>query len=252
MLQEGTVKTTITKNIATITFFHPQKNSLPGILLQKFADEITHVSANKDVRVIILRSESENVFCAGASFAELQAIHSPETGKKFFMGFANLILAMKKSPKIILTRVQGKAVGGGVGIIAASDYAIAHQSASIKLSELALGLGPFVIGPAVERKVGAAAFSALALDADWRDALWAKQHNLYTNVFENIVDVDKEIEKFSQKLSTNNPEALAELKKVFWEGTENWNTVLEKRAEMSGKLAMSEFTRNAIAAFKNG
>ena len=199
----------------------------------------------------MLKSEGEKTFCAGASFDELIEIDNFEDGKKFFLGFANLVNAMRKCKKIIVGRIQGKAVGGGVGLVAATDYAIASKNASLRLSELALGLGPFVVGPPIERKIGEEAFSNMSLDCEWRSAEWGKQHGFYTEVYDTIKELDEHINKFVKTLSERSPEALAELKKVFWEGTEHWDKLLEKRAENSGRLVLSDYTKNFINNFKN-
>ena len=249
MIESGKVSVAVENGIGTITFFHPKSNSLPGSLLAEMARTVTSCGENDDIRVIVLKSEGNRAFCAGASFAELTAVKDPEGGKEFFMGFARLILAMKKCPKFIIARLQGKAVGGGVGVTAAADYAFAHTSSSAKLSELALGLGPFVVGPAVERKVGAGPFAAFTVDTDWRDAAWCERHGLYAGVFETHEALDEATNKLATKLAGFNPEAMAELKKVFWEGTEHWDTLLEERAVQSGRLVLSDFTSKAIAAF---
>ena len=242
-----------TKNgIGTIEFFHPQSNSLPGNILAELSATITKAGIDDNIKVIVLKSAGERAFCAGASFDELVAIDSPENGKKFFSGFANVINAARKCPKFIIGRVQGKAVGGGVGMASATDYCFATKFAAVKLSELAIGIGPFVVGPAVEHKVGTSAFSALTINATkWFDASWAREKSLYTEVFETAKEMDTEIEKLASTLSESNPEAMEELKKVMWEGTEHWDTLLMKRAESSGKLVLSDFTKNAIDKFKS-
>lgn len=249
---QGFVNYDISENgIGTINFGHPMSNSLPGKILRKLAETITELGKNDAVKVIILKSEGEKAFCAGASFDELISINDFETGKAFFSGFALVINACRTCPKFIIGRVQGKAVGGGVGVASAVDYCLATKHAEIKLSELAVGIGPFVVGPAVERKIGLSAMSELAINAtEWRSADWAKKKGLYTDVFENEVDMDKEITRLAQQLAKSNPEAMQSLKKVFWQGTDHWNELLIERAEISGKLVLSEFTRNAINAFK--
>jgi methylglutaconyl-CoA hydratase len=249
---QGFVNFDITENgIGTITFGHPMSNSLPGKILRKLAETITDLGKNDKVKVIILKSEGDKAFCAGASFDELISISEFESGKVFFSGFAHVINACRTCPKFIIGRVQGKAVGGGVGVASAVDYCLATKYADIKLSELAVGIGPFVVGPAVERKIGLSAMSELAINAtEWRSAEWAKRKGLYTDVFENEEDMDKEITRLSQQLAKSNPEAMMLLKKVFWQGTDHWNELLIERAEISGKLVLSEFTRNAINAFK--
>ncbi|MBM3430477.1 MAG: enoyl-CoA hydratase/isomerase family protein [Bacteroidetes bacterium] len=249
---QGFVNFDISENgIGTITFGHPMSNSLPGKILRKLAETITELGKNDAVKVIILKSDGEKAFCAGASFDELISINDFETGKAFFSGFAHVINACRTCPKFIVGRLQGKAVGGGVGVASAVDYCLATKHAEIKLSELAVGIGPFVVGPAVERKIGLSAMSELAINAtEWRSADWAKRKGLYTNVFDNEADLDKEIERLSQQLAKSNPEAMHLLKKVFWQGTDHWNELLIERAEISGKLVLSEFTRNAINAFK--
>lgn len=249
---QGFVNFDISDNgIGTITFGHPLSNSLPGKILRKLAETITELGKNDKVKVIILKSEGEKAFCAGASFDELISINDFETGKAFFSGFALVINACRTCPKFIVGRVQGKAVGGGVGVASAVDYCLATKHAEIKLSELAVGIGPFVVGPAVERKIGLSAMSELAINAtEWRSAEWAKRKGLYTDVFENEEEMDKEITRLSQQLAKSNPEAMNSLKKVFWQGTDHWNELLIERAEISGKLVLSEFTRNAINAFK--
>lgn len=246
------VKITTINGIGTIEFYHPQSNSLPGHILAKLATTITDAGNDKNIKVIILKSAGERAFCAGASFDELIAIDNPEQGKKFFLGFANVINAARKCPKFILGRVQGKAVGGGVGMAAATDYCFATKYSSSKLSELAIGIGPFVVGPAVERKIGTSAFSAMTINATkWFDANWSREKGLYTDVFDSVEELDDEIDKLASTLSKSNPEAMEKLKKIMWNGTEDWDRLLDKRAESSGILVISDFTRNAIAKFKS-
>lgn len=248
---EGTIKSEINNGIGTITFFHPQSNSMPGVQLRNLAAEIEKFGKDNSVKVIVLQSEGEKAFCAGASFDELISIKDIDTGLKFFSGFAQVINAMRKAPKFIIARVQGKAVGGGVGIASSADYTFAVNDASIKLSELAVGIGPFVVGPAVERKVGTSAFCQLTINAtEWQTAQWAKEKGLYAEVFATSVEMDQGIQTLATKLANSNPEAMAMLKKVMWEGTENWDTLLIERAGMSGTLVLSEFTINAINKFK--
>ncbi len=249
MIETGTVTAEVSEGIATVTFAHPKSNSLPGALLRGIAAVIEELGENPEVLVIVLRSQSEKVFCGGASFDELLRLSDEANGKHFFMGFATLILAMKKCPKFIIARVQGKAIGGGVGVASAADYALAHGSAAVKLSELALGLGPFVVGPAVERKLGTSAFSILSIDNQWRDALWARERGLYADVFETHEALDEAVHALAVQLTQTNPRAMRELKAAFWEGTEHWDELLERRAEHSGRLALSEYTAAAIAAF---
>ncbi len=248
----GSVVSSIGQGIATITFGHPQSNSLPGIILNKLAEEITSIGENSEVRVIVLKSLGEKTFCAGASFDELVAIKDYESGLEFFSGFAKVINACRTAKQLIIGRVQGKAVGGGVGIAAAVDYCFATNQADIKLSELAVGIGPFVVGPAVARKIGVSAMSELAINATaWRSAEWAKNKGLYTEVFERIEQMDEAVDGLAQRLSESNPEAMNELKHIFWQGTANWDQLLIERAGISGRLVLSEFTRNAIHAFKS-
>lgn len=241
----------IENGLATIQFYHPAHNSLPGHMLAKLAHTIDELGQDERAKIILLTSEGEKTFCAGASFDELSSIQDFETGKKFFSGFANVILAIRNCPKIILCRIHGKAIGGGVGLAAAADYAFATKYASIRLSELAVGIGPFVIGPAVERKMGTSAFQKMALTPDeWQTAEWAKQKGLYNEVFESTQQLDEYILYFSNKLSSYNPQALYKLKTVFWEGTENWDQLLFERAAISGELVLSDYCKKAIEEFK--
>jgi methylglutaconyl-CoA hydratase len=250
-MSKGSLYTHIQNNIATVAFYHEASNSLPAELLARLANAFHELSNNNEVSVIILKSETDNTFCAGASFDELIAISTLEEGKKFFLGFANVINAMRTCSKIIIGRIQGKAVGGGVGLAAACDYCFATEKASIKLSELTIGIGPFVIQPVVERKIGLAAFSELTIDATtWQTAYWAKEKGLFARVFESIKELDTEVDNLAFKLSSYNPEALLALKKMLWEGTENWDNLLAERAEISGKLVLSEFSKKALLKFK--
>jgi methylglutaconyl-CoA hydratase len=252
-IDQGSVEFRIDeRGIAYVEFSHPLSNSLPGKVLRKLADTITELGENSGVKVIVLRSAGDKAFCAGASFDELISINDLETGKIFFSGFANVINACRKAPKFIIGRVQGKAVGGGVGLASAVDYCLATKFADVKLSELAVGIGPFVVGPAVERKIGVSAMSELAINAtEWRSAEWAKRKGLFTDVFDTAEEMDKEIERLAVQLSKSNPEAMSMLKTIFWQGTEHWDQLLAERAGMSGKLVLSDFTVNAIGAFKN-
>ena len=253
MSADGFVKTEINEGIATITFFHPRSNSLPAIILRGMADAVDEAGKNEVVKVIVLRSEGEKSFCAGASFDELVAVSSFDEGRNFFSGFALVINAIRKVPKFVIARVQGKAVGGGVGIACAADYTLAHDSADVKLSELAVGIGPFVVGPAVERKIGTAAFASLAINAtEWRDAAWAKKNGMYADTYDSLQGLDDAVGKLSRTLAGSSPEAMSRLKEVLWEGTSHWESLLMDRAEISGTLVLSQFTRDAIAKFKAG
>ena len=247
---QGSLFTNIQQKVATIEFGHPASNSFPSELLARLTNELNSLSKNNEVAVIILKSEGEKTFCAGASFDELIAIKNLEEGKQFFSGFANVINAMRTCGKIIIGRVQGKAVGGGLGLAAACDYVLATEFASIKLSELTIGIGPFVIAPAIERKMGIAALSELTLDAtSWKNAYWAKEKGLYAQVFETIKELDFEVNLLASKLASYNPEALASMKKILWENTQHWDDLLIQRASITGELVMSEFTKNALANF---
>lgn len=245
--KNGTLLTTIENKIATVQFGHPASNSFPRVLLDRLTNELTFLSDNPEISVIVLKSEGTGAFCAGASFDELLAVSTLEEGTRFFSGFANLINAMRTCKKIIVGRIHGKAVGGGVGIAAACDYALATSESAIKLSELAIGIGPFVIEPAVSRKIGKIAMSEMTLDAhEWKSAAWANQKGLFSKIVETQEALDKEVISFSKKLSLYNPEALFEMKKIFWEGTAHWEKLLKERAAISGKLVLSDFTKNAL------
>jgi methylglutaconyl-CoA hydratase len=248
-LDAGHVTLDVADHVGTITFGHPKGNSLPGLLLRKLAATIDEAGKRDDVHVIVLQSSGTGPFCAGASFDELQAIHTPEEGQFFFSGFASVILAMKACPRFIVTRVQGKAAGGAVGLIAASDYCIGHVGASVRLSELMIGIGPFVVGPPIEHKIGRAHCTALSVDHDWRDAAWALRVGLYARTAATIEELDDSVRTLARRLAKSHPAAMAKLKQVFWEGTENYPELLAARAGMSGTLVLSDFTRNAIAAF---
>jgi methylglutaconyl-CoA hydratase len=246
-LDAGTVDATISGGVARIRFGHPKSNSLPGALLKRLAETVTMFGAAPDTRVLVLRSEGTGAFCAGASFDEFKAVETPEAGKQFFSGFAQVILAMIRCPCFVVTRVHGKTAGGGIGLVAASDYALATTEAAIRLSELAVGIGPFVVGPVIEKKIGLAAFSALTVDADWRSSEWAHGVGLYSEVLETTPALDFRVEEFAKKLAGYNPEAVRKLKQLFWTGTEDWDALLQARAEISGTMVLSEFTRNALA-----
>ena len=247
----GSISISIETSIATIEFGHPASNSFPSSLLHELTQTIETVGHNPEVVVVVLKSQGTAAFCAGASFDELVAVTNETEGKAFFSGFAHLINAMRNCPKIIVGRVQGKAVGGGVGIAAACDYVLASQEANIKLSELAIGIGPFVIEPAVSRKIGQTALVELSLAAgEWKSAAWAKEKGLYANTFESIEKLDEAMSQLTRQLISYNPEALVEMKKVLWEGTSHWDTLLLERAAITGKLVLSEATKIALAAFK--
>lgn len=246
-IKEGYVKTETHNGITTIEFFHPKGNSLPIKILEELAKEIHFAGTHDDNKVIILKSEGGSTFCAGASFDELIEIKTAEEGTRFFSGFANVINAIRKCPKFIIGRIQGKCVGGALGLVAAVDYAIALDKADIRLSELAIGIGPFVIGPVVERKIGIAAFSALAIDASKsRTSDWAKRKGLFAELHDNIESLDESIDRLASTLSHSNPKAMLEMKKMFWKGTDHWDELLKERAAISGRLVLSDFTKNAL------
>lgn len=250
-MSKPNIKQVLNNGIATISFYHPEHNSLPSDLLNQLTQTIELAGINEDVKVIIIKSDGEKTFCAGASFQELCTINDEETGKLFFAGFANVINAIRKCPKIVIGSVQGKAVGGGVGIAAATDYCLATQFASIKLSELTIGIGPFVIAPALERKIGLSAFSQLSLDANtFYSANWAHEKGLFSSIHENIDELNDAVLSMALNLSNYNPEALTSLKQILWKNTENWDNLLIERAAISGKLVLSPFTKQALKRFQ--
>lgn len=250
---EGYVNTHIADGIATISFFHPASNSLPGHLLAALATAIEEAGRAAGARVVVLRSDGDRAFCAGASFDELVAIQNAEEGFAFFSGFARVINAARTCPKFIIARVQGKAVGGGVGMASMADYCFATAHAAVKLSELAVGIGPFVVGPAVERKIGLSAMSQLAIQAtQFFSAQWAADKGLYNELFDSAETMDEAIAALARRLAASNPEAMAMMKRAFWQGTEHWGELLFERARTSGTLVLSDFTRNAISQFKDG
>ena len=249
----GGVEVTIdSRGLATVEFYHPLSNSLPGKVLSQLSNTITTLGENDQVKILVLKSSGERAFCAGASFDELISIEDIDTGKVFFSGFANVINAMRKCPKLILGRIQGKAVGGGVGLASSVDYCFATKHAAVKLSELAVGIGPFVVGPAVARKLGLAGMSDLAINAtEWRSAEWAATHGLYNDIFESAQEMDDALEALASKLLTSSTEAMKGLKRVFWEGTEHWDELLAERAAVSGELILSQEAKTAINKFKS-
>src|ERR1043165_8188807 len=245
--KQGYVKSETHKGITIIEFFHPQSNSLPAKILHDLSVAIQHSGQDPDTIVVVLRSAGEKAFCAGASFDELTAIKNEKEGLAFFSGFANVINAMRLCPKFIVGRIHSKCVGGGVGLAASVDYAIATEAAEVRLSELAIGIGPFVVGPAIERKIGISAFSQLAIDAaHWRNADWARRKGLFAEIHSTVEEMDEAIHRITHTLSHSNPEAMAEMKKIFWKGTEHWDHLLTDRAKISGRLVLSDFTRSAI------
>ncbi|NHN26546.1 enoyl-CoA hydratase/isomerase family protein [Flavobacterium jejuense] len=248
---QATITTNIQDNIATISFFHPAGNSFPSSQLEQLTQELNSAGKSDVISVIILKSEGTGAFCAGASFDELLAVTNLEEGSKFFSGFANIINAMRKCPKLIIGRAHGKAVGGGVGLLAACDYVFAHNNAAVKLSELAIGIGPFVIEPAVSKKIGKTAMAEMTLEPTaWKNANWALEKGLFSKVFSSVEDLDGNLASFAEQLASYNPDALVAMKKVLWEGTENWDSLLFERAAISGRLVLSDFTKNALLQFK--
>lgn len=248
----GGVAADVTEGVGRITFSHPKGNSLPGALLHRLAHEIVEIGSRADVRVVVLSSDGTGPFCAGASFDELRAITDDVEGREFFMGFARVVIALIRCPRLVVARVHGKVVGGGVGLVAASDYAIAAPTASLRLSELAVGIGPFVVGPVIERKIGRGAFQSLAVDSDWRDAAWGERHGLFARVVDDAASLDAAVDEAARRLARSNPVASARLKEVFWEGTGDWDELLKRRAALSGHLVLSDYTRQALAAFETG
>ena len=250
-IKEGYVKSEFHNGVTTIEFFHPQSNALPARILEELAHTIHGAGNDDQTKIIILRSGGEKAFCAGAIFDELKTIKDREQGLRFFSGFANVINAMRTCPKFILGRIHGRCVGGGVGLAAAVDYAIAMESVEIKLSELAIGIGPFVVGPAIERKIGLSAFTQLAIDASmWRNGDWARRKGLFAELHPTVEGMDESIQRLADTLMQSSPEAMAEMKKIFWKGTEHWDKLLIERAAISGKLVLSDFTKKAIEKFK--
>ena len=248
---EPYVKLEIDNQVGHIEFFHPEHNAMPGDNLYKLEKAIIEAGNIDSIKVIVLKSGGDRTFCSGASFKELVAINGAEAGKQFFSGFANVINAMRKCPKLIVGRIQGKAVGGGVGLAAATDYCMATKFASIKLSELSIGIGPFVIEPAVSRKIGRTAMSQMTINAEtFFSTDFAKEKGLYADVFETIEALDEAVIAMVEKLAGYNPEALKHMKDVLWLDTNHWDDLLLERAEISGQLVLSTFTKETLKRFR--
>lgn len=248
----GSIQYSNNAGVTCIEFTHPAQNSLPGLLLENLRQAVQDAGQDSESLVVVIRSSGDRTFCAGASFDELASTEDFDSAKQFFKGFANVINAMRQCPKFIIGRIQGKAVGGGVGLAAATDYCIASKWASVKLSELALGIGPFVVGPAIQRKIGLSAFSHLAINAnEWQTATWAKEKGLFNEVFETVEQVDSYIEYLSKVLANSSPEAMRQIKRMLWQGCEHWDELLDERAGISGRLVLSEYAKKAITAFKS-
>ena len=250
VLEAGSVRTSVAGGIGTVEFSHPKGNSLPALLLNQLAAAITQLGADPAARVIVLKSGGDSTFCAGASFDEFAAVADAADGKEFFSGFGRVILAMIRAPKFVLVRVQGRAAGGAIGVIAASDYSIAVRGAQVKLSELQVGIGPFVVSVVIERKLGVAPLMNLAVHADWHDAEWCERHGLYSMLCGDGAALDAAVDAHAKRLAASNPEAMAEMKRLFWRGTEGWEALLAERAAMSGRMVLSDFTRDALARFR--
>lgn len=247
---EGRVHHSVADGIGTVEFSHPKGNSLPAKLLNELASAISSLADDPSARVIVLRSAGTSTFCAGASFDEFTAVASPAQGQEFFLGFSRVILAMIRAPKFVITRVQGRAAGGALGVIAASDYSVAVRSAQVKLSELQVGIGPFVVGVVIQHKLGLAPFQFLGVHADWHDAEWCERHGLYAQLCDDAAALDAAVDAHARRLADSNPEAMAEMKRIFWRGTEDWEERMTERAAMSGRMVLSEFTREALARFR--
>ena len=249
-MNNGFVNQELKNNISEITFGHPKSNSLPGEILELLAQTILNEGAKEEVKAILLKSDGEKAFCAGASFDELLSIDELENSKKFFGGFAKVLNAMRSCGKLVIVRVQGKTTGGGVGIACAADYCFATKDSALALTELNLGIGPFVIGPYVERKMGKSAYAAMSIDADFRSADWCENHDVYHSVSENIEMMDEEINKFLEKLSTRSSDALSLIKKVSWEGTEHFEQLMPERILMSASLILEDSAKKNIEKIK--
>lgn len=249
-MENGFVQHTFNNNISEITFGHSKSNSLPGEILERLAETILEAGKSSDTKAILLKSDGEKAFCAGASFDELLTIEDLETSQNFFGGFAKVLNAMRNCGKLVIVRVQGKTTGGGVGIACAADYCFATESAAMALTEINLGIGPFVIGPYVERKIGKSAYSAMSVDADFRSAEWCKNHDVYHSVSETIEEMDEKLQEFLGKLSERNSDALALIKKVSWEGTEHFDELMPERIHMSASLILEDSAKKNIASIK--
>lgn len=244
------VRAELKNSVAEITFGTSKSNSLPGAILEKLAKTILEEGGKKEVKAILLKSEGEKAFCAGASFDELLEIAELETSKKFFGGFAKVLNAMRNCGKIVVVRVQGKTTGGGVGIACGADYCFATKHSALALTELNLGIGPFVIGPYVERKIGKSQFAAMAIDADFRSATWAEQHNIYHSVSDSIQEMDEKLDEFLLTLAGRSADALALIKKVSWEGTDHFYDLMPARIHMSASLILEDYAKENICKIK--
>lgn len=249
---QPTVHTQIENSIAKIQFYNPASNACDPSMLAQMVHAFNTLSANSQVKVILLSSKGNKAFCAGASITHLSELKDMKAATDFFSGFGRLILSMKNCNKIIVTSVQGKAVGGGVGIIAASDYVIATENSGLRLSELMIGIGPLVIAPAVIRKVGVAHFSQLSLKpSTWKDAKWGAAHGLFNELVTDGDSLENVTVDYCNSLASYSAQALSALKSVLWQGTEHWEELLYENAAKTATLSLSEDAQESFKKFNS-
>ncbi|MGB9663666.1 MAG: enoyl-CoA hydratase/isomerase family protein [Ignavibacteria bacterium] len=246
MAENEIVTSEIKDKVCTISFFNPKGNSLSTLHLLRLTKEFNDVNYNENVNVVVLRSGGDGAFCGGASIDELVKFDRFEKAKEFFFAFGKLLLTIIRCQKPVIARVHGKIVGGGIGLVSACDYSIAKKDASLRLSELTIGIGPFVISPFVIRKIGISAFTHLSLDTQWRDAEWGKIFGLYSKVVETNEQLDEEVYKLASDLSKFSMNSLIKLKEILWEKTENWDQLIDERAEISARLILAEIASGRL------
>ncbi len=244
---EAYVKNYCEGNIGFLEFGNPAGNSLPSPLLKAFKAGLIALEKDSNVRVIVIQSFGDRAFCGGASLAEMKTLQTLEEATAFFMGIADLINTLRSLSKFVIGRVHGKVVGGGVGLVAACDYVLANRTAQIKLSELSIGIGPYVIEPVVSRKIGGTAFAQLSLDAhQWKSATWAEDKGLYNALFETQVELDLAVKTNAERFASYPEKAVKTLRKLHWKETEHWDKLLPKNAAITGELALQEATQNIL------
>lgn len=238
--------------VAQITLNRPEvRNAFDDTLIQSLTKAFTRLGKDANVRVIILRAEG-SAFCAGADLNWMQ--RSVDFSFSENVQDAHHLAAMLKAiydcPKPVIARVHGAAFGGGVGLVAACDIALATESAKFCLSETRLGLIPAVISPFVVPKIGQTAARRYFLTAEVFSATQAAHLNLVTEVASDEAALDALLAKIVGAILANGPEALSQSKVLLeqithfaWDRAVDITTkmIAERRASAEGQEGMRAF-----------
>lgn len=253
-MQEGKLQTIVYRtdgNVARVVFNRPEvHNAFNDTMIKELSSVFDDIEKRPDIRVVIVTGEGKS-FCAGADLNWMRRVkdYSYEDNLKESLDLAEMLFKVYASPKPTIARVNGAAIGGGTGLVAVCDIAIAAEKAKFSFSEVKLGLIPACISPYVLKKCGEGKCREFFLTGERLTAEKACAAGLVNAVI-SLDEIDAYITSIVALLVSSGPEAISTCKELL-RNVSGMSLEDAKRytAEVIAKLRISDEGQEGMNAF---